>query len=63
MNSTEMMRKLIETSTRSKKNEQVKNKLIKSKAQWVDKTIGAICGTVGMGILAYILSATFPQIF
>ncbi len=119
MDSTEMMRELIETSDRSKKNEEhinelhteveeikkenqaihdiatsvkliaqdmsyvkddvaevknsqsqirnelseVKNNPIKSKAQWVDKAVGAAVGAVGMGILAYILSAAFPQIF
>ncbi len=42
---------------------EVKNKPIKSKAQWVDKAVGAITGAIGMGILAYILSVVFPQIF
>lgn len=41
----------------------IKNTPIKTKAQWVDKAIAAICGAVGMAILSYILSGIAPSIF
>lgn len=41
----------------------IKNTPIKTKAQWVDKAIAAICGAVGMAILSYILSSIAPSIF
>lgn len=41
----------------------IKNTPIKTKAQWVDKAIAAICGAVGMAILSYTLSSIAPSIF
>ena len=41
----------------------LKNSPTKAKAQWVDKSIGAVCGAIGMGILSYILSALAPNLF
>lgn len=41
----------------------IKNAPVKTKAQWVDKAIAAICGAVGMAILSYILSGIAPMIF
>ncbi len=43
--------------------QEIKNTPAKTKAQWVDKAIGAICGAVGMAILAFILNTVCPQIF
>ena len=34
----------------------LKNSPTKTKAQWVDKAIGAVCGAIGMGILGYVLN-------
>lgn len=34
----------------------IKNSPVKTKAQWVDKAIGAVCGAVGMAILGYVLN-------
>ena len=42
---------------------EVKNAPIKSKANWVDKVVGAVCGAVGMAVLAYVLNAIAPQVF
>lgn len=41
----------------------LKEEPVRTKAQWVDKAIGAVCGAVGMAILAYVLSAISPNIF
>lgn len=35
---------------------EVKNAPIKSKANWVDKVVGAVCGAIGMAILGYVLN-------
>lgn len=34
----------------------IKNSPVKTKAQWVDKAIAAICGAIGMAILGYVLN-------
>ena len=34
----------------------LKEEPARTKAQWVDKAIGAVCGVVGMAILAYVLN-------
>lgn len=34
----------------------LKDEPAKTKAAWVDKVIGAVCGAVGMAILSYVLS-------
>ena len=41
----------------------LKEEPARTKAQWVDKAIGAVCGVVGMAILGYVLSAISPNIF
>lgn len=41
----------------------IKNAPVKTKAQWVDKAIAAICGALGMAVLSYILSGIFPSMF
>ena len=55
----------IKTEQGEMKNEiqDLKNSPAKSKAQWVDKVIGAVCGAIGMAILGYVLSAISPNIF
>ena len=34
----------------------LKEEPARTKAQWVDKAIGAVCGAVGMAILGYVLN-------
>lgn len=34
----------------------LKEEPARTKAKWVDKVIGAVCGAVGMAILAYVLN-------
>jgi len=41
----------------------LKEEPARTKAQWVDKVVGAVCGVVGMAILGYVLSAISPNIF
>ena len=41
----------------------LKEEPARTKAKWVDKVVGAVCGAVGMGILAYVLSVIAPNIF
>ena len=41
----------------------LKEEPARTKAKWVDKVIGAVCGAVGMAILGYVLSAIAPNIF
>ena len=41
----------------------LKEEPARTKAQWVDKVIAAVCGAVGMAILAYVLNAIAPTIF
>ena len=50
--------KEIKTEQGEMKNEiqDLKNSPAKSKAQWVDKAIGAVCGAIGMAILGYVLN-------
>ena len=57
--------KEIKTEQGEMKNEiqDLKNSPTKTKAQWVDKVIGAAFGAVGMAILSYILSALAPNLF
>lgn len=38
----------------------LKEEPARTKAQWVDKVVGAVCGAVGMAILGYVLSNLFP---
>lgn len=41
----------------------IKNSPTKTKAQWLDKAIAAICGAIGMAILSYVLSGIAPNLF
>lgn len=41
----------------------LKEEPARTKAQWVDKVVGAVCGAVGTAILAYVLSGVAPSIF
>lgn len=41
----------------------VKNASLTKKAKFLDKTIGAIIGAIGMGVLGYVLSVACPAIF
>lgn len=43
--------------------QEIKNSPYKNKSKWIDKIIAAICGAVGMGILAFILNSLFPAVF
>ena len=38
----------------------LKEEPARTKAKWVDKVVGAVCGAVGMAILGYVLSNLFP---
>ena len=38
----------------------LKEEPARTKAQWVDKAIAAVCGAVGMAILGYVISNLFP---
>lgn len=42
---------------------EVKQSTNKKKALWYDKVVGAVCGAVGAGILAFLLSEICPKIF
>ena len=41
----------------------LKEEPVRTKAQWVDKVIAAVCGAIGMAILSYVLSGVAPNIF